>query len=261
MARLACLASLALVVLVAAPVADAYAPGRVVVRHVHLASAIYYARHRSGVESFAVIDGTGVMHGFRARAVVPSASVIKAMFLVAYLNQASVRGRPLGTRDRALLAPMIRWSDNFSATSVRNIVGAAAIYRVATRARMRDFRLRFPWGMSDITAADQARFFLRIDLLVPARHRRYARALLAGVVPSQRWGIPRVTAANWRVLFKGGWGSGTGAVTHQVALLERVGGMGRERIAIAILTRYNPTHSYGTATVAGIAGRLLRAAH
>ena len=35
--------------------------------------------------------------------------------------------------------------------------------------------------------------------------------------------------------FKGGWGSGTGAVDHQVALLER----GEERIAVAVFTASN----------------------
>ena len=40
---------------------------------------------------------------------------------------------------------------------------------------------------------------------------------------SQRWGIGQASLPGWRVYFKGGWGSGTGAVDHQVALLERDG--------------------------------------
>jgi hypothetical protein len=79
--------------------------------------------------------------------------------------------------------------------------------------------------------------------------------LLARIVPSQRWGIPPVVPDGWRIHFKGGWGSGTGRVTHQSALLLR----GGERIALSILTQWNPSRAYGTATIRGIAKRLLRA--
>ena len=177
------------------------------------------------------------------------------MFLVAYLNRASVRDRAIRDADRALLGPMIRRSDNTTASHVLGLVGPTGVYRVASRAGMRQFVLRLPiWGHSEITARDQARFFRRIDAYVPDRHRGYARFLLAHVVPSQRWGIPPVLPDGYRIFFKGGWGSGTGRVTHQVALLEQ----GETRISLAILTEFNPSHRYGTATISGIAARLLR---
>ena len=53
--------------------------------------------------------------------------------------------------------------------------------------------------------------------------------------------------------FKGGWGSGTGAVDHQVALLVR----GEERIAIAVLTADNGSHAAGKKTLEGVFRRLL----
>ena len=58
----------------------------------------------------------------------------------------------------------------------------------------------------------------------------------------------------WRLYFKGGWGSGTGAVDHQVAFLQS----GRMRIALAIFTVGNPSHGYGKQTLRGVAARLLR---
>jgi beta-lactamase family protein len=208
-----------------------------------------------GSVSFAVTDEAGRRRGFRARRVVPSASVLKAMLMVAYLNRSSVRSRGIRDRDRALLGPMIRRSDNATASRVLGLVGVWGVYRVARRAKMERFVLRLPiWGHSEITARDQARFFRRIDTYVPARHRGYARFLLAHVIRSQRWGIPPVLPDGYRIFFKGGWGAGTGRVTHQVALLEK----GKTRISLAILTELNPSHRYGAATIRGIAARLLR---
>jgi hypothetical protein len=218
------------------------------------ADAIDYLAHRAGVESFALVDARGRIHPYRGRLRAPSASLLKAMLLVAYLNRADLRHRDLGPGDRNLLAPMIRRSDNVTAGSVLGIVGSSGVYRVARRAGMRDFSLRSPWGMSTTSASDQARFFYRIDRLVPRRHRGYAMRLLAGIVRSQRWGIAPVVPTGWTIHFKGGWGSGTGRVTHQSALLLR----GGERMSLSILTQWNPSHAYGTATIRGIAARLLQ---
>lgn len=217
-------------------------------------AAVRYVEGRQGVVSFAFVTPRGKLRGYRKWRPAPSASVLKAMLLVAYLNRASVRRRALTDSDRSLLAPMIRWSDNATATRVLGIVGARKLNRLADRADMRYFRLRSPWGLSEITAGDQARFFYRIDRYVPRRHRRYARWLLAHVVRSQRWGIPPEVPSGWRIFFKGGWGTGTGRVTHQSALLQD----GRRRISIAVLTQWNSSHGHGARTIRGIAARLLR---
>jgi hypothetical protein len=78
--------------------------------------------------------------------------------------------------------------------------------------------------------------------------------LLNTITPSQRWGIAQVKPWGWRLYFKGGWGSGTGWVDHQVALLTR----GDERVSVAILTFQDGSHPYGKETLRGIAGRLLQ---
>jgi hypothetical protein len=185
---------------------------------------------------------------------VPSASVLKAMLLVAYLRRPDVRDRPLRKADRDLLAPMIRWSDNVAATRVRDIVGNDGLVRLARRVGMRAFAPAAIWGLSRIDAADQSLFFLHIERWIPARHRATALRLLGSIVPSQRWGIAKVRPPGWALYFKGGWGSGSGAVDHQVALLRR----GKRRIAVAILTTNSPSHEYGKETLKGVAARLLR---
>jgi hypothetical protein len=56
-----------------------------------------------------------------------------------------------------------------------------------------------------------------------------------------------------RLYFKGGWGSGTGRVDHQVALLTH----GDERDSLAIMTYHDGSQRYGEEAIRGIALRLL----
>ena len=219
----------------------------------HVREAREYAQTRAGEISFGVRTRRG-LRGVGVERSVPSASVVKAMLLVAYLREPDVRGRRLRAADRALLGPMIRWSSNSAASQVCNIVGTDGLARLARRAHMRHFHATRPWGLSTIDVADQTRFLLHIDRLVPRRHRRYAMRLLGSIVPSQRWGIGRVRPRGWALYFKGGWGSGSGWADHQVALLRR----GRRRLSVAILITSSPSHAYGNETLRGISKRLLR---
>ena len=214
-------------------------------------SARRYAERRTGDVGFAIVGLDGRMDGFREERTAPAASVFKAMLLVAYLRQA--RDRPLHDSDRSLLGPMIRRSDNEAATRVRDIVGRRAVRRLAGDAGMRDFSWHSIWGLSRTSARDQAWFFHRFESYVPNRHDRYARRLLSSIVASQRWGVARVRPDGWKLFFKGGWGSGTGRVDHQVAFLERYG----HRVSLAILTEFSPSHRYGKRTLKGVAARLL----
>lgn len=216
--------------------------------------AISYAESRYGSVSFAVIAPDGRMYGYRRAAGVPSASVIKAMFMAAYLRHHSVRNRPLTSSDKYLLGPMVKRSDNYRASRVADFVGPTRMYRLARAAGMRDFHYVRPWGSSTISARDQARFFFNLERYVPRRHEDYARYLLGHIVKPQRWGIARIHRPNWRLFFKGGWGSGTGYTDHQVAFLQR----GGKRIAIAMMIMYSPSHDYGKETLRGLAARLLR---
>jgi hypothetical protein len=213
-----------------------------------------YAHTRRGDIAFAVRTDT-TFDGYRAAHQEWSASVLKAMLLVAYLDRPSVRDRNLDGHDRSLLFPMITRSDNDAATAVDHIVGDAGLSMLARRVGMHRFvPVAFPWGESRITAADQTRFFLHLDSFVPPRHRAYALHLLASITPSQRWGIGRVAPRGWHLYFKGGWGSGTGLIDHQVALLTR----GCARVSVAVLTMDDGTHAYGKATLRGLFSRLLK---
>ena len=211
-----------------------------------------FIRRRKGVKSFAVIDTSGRMRGSHLRRRYVSASVVKAMLLVGYLRGASDRG--LGPAERGLLGPMIRRSANDKATSVHGVVGDGGLRAVARAAHMRDFSVYGSWTSAQITAADQARLFRRLDRLLPARHREYARGLLSSVVSEQSWGIPAGAPPRWRVYFKGGWRpTPRGRLVHQAGRLED----GDRVLSIAVLTDGGPSHGYGTRTVRGVTRALL----
>lgn len=213
-----------------------------------------FAASRAGRVSFAVVDTAGALSCYRCRVSYQSASVVKAMLLIAYLNRLAGEGKMLDADHDAYLASMIRVSDNAAATAIYAHVGDKRLQELARQAGMTDFRISGSWGSARITAADQARFFSQMHELTPSEYLGYTRSLLASIVPRESWGIPEVSRPEWLTFFKGGWlTSRRGNLVHQVARLEK----GQLSLTIAILTDGNPSDAYGRATVRGIAARLL----
>jgi D-alanyl-D-alanine dipeptidase len=217
-----------------------------------LQAARRFLAQRSGVISWALVDSHGRMHGLARRRTFISASLVKAMLLVAYLRGAG--NRPPTTAERAMLGPMITRSDNDLATAVFARVGDAGLHALAARAGMRSFSVSGYWSGAHFSAADQARFFRAFDRLVPRRSRAYARGLLSSIVSWQRWGFSRFSlAAGFQTFFKGGWrGTSLGRLVHEAALFER----GPLRVSMAVLSDGNPSHEYGTETLRGVAERI-----
>ena len=155
-----------------------------------LQDARAYTADRAGPArvSWAVIDTRGRLYARDGARHHRSASVTKALLLVAYLRR--LGRQPVPAAARRVLGPMIRESDNDDATAVHRIVGDAGLASVARAARMRSVKLNGTWSEVRITAGDLARFFLRFDRLVPRRHRAYARRLLATISAPQSWGVP-----------------------------------------------------------------------
>ena len=216
----------------------------------HVRAARQYAAHRPGSVAFSIRIGNRV-YGRRSYTSVPAMSLMKPILLAAYLRRPDVRHRALRADERALLAPMIRSSDNEAANRVLAFVGLGGERSVARAVGMRDFTPFTRWGESRTSARDQALLFWRFNHVVPRRHRAFARVLLRTIVPQQRWGIARARPRGWRLYFKGGWG---GSVDHQAALLTR----GHRQIALAITTTGSPNHAVATETLRGITARLLR---
>jgi hypothetical protein len=215
-----------------------------------------YAHARTGSIKFALIDEHGRIRGVRRHVRQYSASLLKPVILGTLLTRPGVRARPLTGAERALLTPMIRWSADAPASTLFVQLGPAAIQRFGRRHGLHSLRVAAPiWGSSLITASSYAQFFSRLPEAIPARHRIFARRLLRTIAGPQRWGVGRVKPPGWTLLFKGGWraGTGYGRIVNQAARLE----CHRTIVTLAILTDHDPSHVYGTRTVAGVARRLL----
>jgi hypothetical protein len=218
-----------------------------------IAAAARFLEGRAGRTSFAVVDSSGRLSGLRASEHFETASVVKVMMLVAFLQMRSAEHRGLSAADTALLGPMIHISDNEAASAVYSIVGSAAVSRVARESGMTAYAPGVGWwAYAQTTAADQARFFYVLGKLIPVQFYPYARGLLADIEPSQSWGVPPVARPRWEVFFK------TGALPerglfNEVARLERHGAT----FTLAVLTDGDPSMSYGEQTIEGVAAALL----
>ena len=214
-----------------------------------------FARRRGGVVSFAVVDTKGRMRTREGGRLYVSASVVKAMLLVAELRRLTEHGLPLDPLTLDLLEAMIAWSDNDAADSIYARVGDPGLHAVAEAANMRRFTVAGYWGNAQVTAADLAHFFSRVRRLLPPAHRRTGLRLLASVVPGQRWGLPKAAArGSWTVYFKGGWrATESGELVHQAGWLKD----GHRELSIAVLTDAQPSRLYAIHTVRGIADRLV----
>jgi beta-lactamase class A len=213
-----------------------------------------------GDVSFAVMDRSLGLRGYDLDRQYSSASASKALLLAAELRRLDREGLSLSSETKALLEPMIIYSDNRAADAVYAQVGDEGLEEVAERAGMSDFEPTPGfWGGDQITAADMARFFYRLDANLPGPHRAYAKRLLARITPAERWGIPEAVGGGWSVWFKGGWRppggeQNSGPVTHQAALLEHRRG---EHLALAVLTDEAPWGGGGFEAIEGVARRLL----
>jgi hypothetical protein len=221
-----------------------------------VARAASYLAGRAGRTAFAVVDTEGRLTGVNVHWRFSTASVVKAMLLVAYLRRLHEMGQHfVDATSNSFLYPMIHISDNNAATRCWSIVGDGRLYALAYAAGMTDFSVTGSWGTALLSPADQARYFFEMDSLIPPEFVGYARFLLSTIEPSQSWGIPVIARPlGYQTFFKdGSEPTGLGQLVHQVDRLE---GLGRT-FAIAVMTDGDSTMQYGIDTIQGVAAALL----
>jgi hypothetical protein len=224
-------------------------------------SAVSYVNGLSGVKvGFAIVSAGGqVLAQDNDTAQVPGASITKAMLLVAYLDK--VGSAPVNPTAAAHLQAMIEQSSNPDGSWVFAQVGARAVHQVAAAAGMTGFVLdtsdpAYTLGQSRVTALDFARFFARVDQLMPAANRGYGMALLENISASDHWGI--LNAGVGVGASKAGWKPepGAGWVVNQAGQLRLQG----QTAGIAVVSDGSSSLAAGEQIMQTVASDLLASA-
>ena len=217
------------------------------------------AQARTGVVSYAAIGPDGTRVGFEPERQFYSASVSKAMLLVAELRRLDGEGLPLDKATRSTLERMITVSDNDAADAIYGRVGDQGLKEVAELSGMSGFAGDVGhWSNVKITAGDMALFMSQLDELLDLPHGDEGSRMLGSVVSSQAWGIPQAAPDGASVRFKGGWRpTDSGQLVHQAARID----VGGDSYSLAVLSDGNPDQAYGQETVRLVAAELLRGAN
>jgi len=213
------------------------------------------AEDRDGLVSFAAIGPSGRTMGFDAGRPFFSASVSKAMLLVAELRRLRREDLPLDDATRATLTQMITLSDNVAADAIYARVGDAGLNEVAKVAGMTDYSGDVGhWSNVQFSAGDLALFMSELDELLALQGGEAGSKMLSSVISTQRWGVPQAAPGDARIRFKGGWRpSDSGELVHQMARVDVNG----KSYSLAVMTDGNPSQPYGEKTIRLIAAELL----
>jgi beta-lactamase class A len=200
--------------------------------------------------------GAGVVCRLDSRSHFDSASVVKVIILGALLRKAQAEHRPFTRTERALAWAMITRSDNGAAAALWAETGRTRLQHFLNLAGMTDTLLGpgAAWGLTRITAADETRLLwllLKANRVLDTSSRDYALALMADVIPSQRWGVPAGAPRSLVVHVKNGW-LPLAPYGWRINSIGGFTGHGR-RYSIVVLTQDNPTMAYGVRTVEAIA--------
>ena len=183
-----------------------------------------------------------------------SASVIKVITLGALLYELQGPGN-LSPDQAALAQAMITYSDNDAQDTLWNEIGMTTLQRFLNAARMNHTVLGQDdyWGLTEVNAHDELRLLQLLitrNPVLDAASRRYALALMADVVPDQRWGVPAGAPPDVTVHLKNGW-----LPDPDLWDVNSIGDFTRHDLdySIAILTSNDPDMAYGVATVETVA--------
>jgi beta-lactamase class A len=223
-----------------------------------ISRGIEAARH--GRESFVAVEvddpGAGIVCRLDSGTHFDSASVVKVTILGTLLRDAQAAHRSLTSRERALAWAMITRSDNHAASALWDEDGHVRLQRFLDAAGMTETVLDpdGAWGLTRITATDETKLLwllLQPNRVLDTSSRDYELALMADVIPAQRWGVPAGAPRSLVVHVKNGW-LPLAPFGWRINSIGGFTGHG-QRYSIVVLTQDNPTMSYGVTTVERIA--------
>ncbi|WP_377272336.1 serine hydrolase [Peterkaempfera sp. SMS 1(5)a] len=213
---------------------------------------------RAGTVSVGLWDrDTGTWCGVGYTRHYDSASVVKAMVMLAVLHRAQEAGRHVTVREDHLVTAMITKSDNDATTVLWHSLGPSRVQRFMELAGLTHTALNDggSWGLTQITAQDELRVLALLDSdnpVISPWSRAYGMRKLASVVPSQRWGTPAGAPSDVSVHVKNGWlpRATHGWRVHSIGDFTRPDGPGYR---LVVLSHGNRTMAYGVATIERVA--------
>jgi hypothetical protein len=197
------------------------------------------------------------------------ASIVKVDILATYLWQGMKNPATIPADQQSVIRSMIEESDNDSATTLWNDVGApsgiasfnSTIGMVSTTPSACVVCPNFPWpgwGLTTTTATDQVDLLRHLVLpnsVISAAQQQYALSLMENIEPSEAWGVSSGPPIGVTVALKNGWLPLSGDTDWQVNSIGWVKGDGRDYI-LAVLTTGNSTEQYGIDTINDIASEV-----
>jgi hypothetical protein len=211
---------------------------------------------RSSIAAVALADSkTRVRCTFRPFWHFHSASIVKVIILGTLLHDLAVKHQFLTSNEVTLTTEMIEQSSNDAATTLWDQLGMRKLRHFLRLAKMTHTVLGQNgfWGLTQVNGNDEL-ILLRLltfrNSVLDKPSRAYALKLMAHVIVSQRWGVPAGAPASVTVHVKNGW-----LPDPQLWVINSIGAFtSRHRVyRIVVLTRGNPSMTYGVDTVQRVA--------
>ncbi len=228
------------------------------------AAVVSYLQTRQSVVSIAVFNAkTGFVTTLNSQTAYVTASIVKATIMATLLWQSQNTGQPLTPIENNLMTTMIEDSDNTAATDLWDTAGQAA--GIASFLHAAGISHTVPgangyWGLTETTVLDQVRLIRLLSYpnpLLSAASRAYADNLMEHVVAYEDWGVSSGALGHATVMLKNGW-LPIGAAGWEINSIGHISGDGRNYV-IALLSRNNPSESYGIQTLDTVSALIWKA--
>ncbi len=213
----------------------------------------YLATRQSQVSVAVYNANTGATYSFNSGLSFDTASIVKATIMATLLWQSQKSGTSLTSSEQSLMIPMIEDSSNSAATSLWDDAGrSAGIGAFLATAGMNQTvpGKQGYWGLTQTTALNQVALLKLLSYpnpILSSPSQSYANNLMTHVIGWEAWGVSSGVTPGTTVSLKNGW-LPIGSQGWEINSIGHVMGSGRNYV-VAILSRNNPSESYGIQTV------------
>ncbi len=213
----------------------------------------YLATRQSQVSVAVYNANTGATYTFNPGLSFDTASIVKVSIMATLLWQSQKSGTPLTSSEQSLMIPMIEDSSNAAATALWDDAGRSqgiGVFLTAAGMTQTVPGKQGFWGLTQTTALNQVALLKLLSYpnqILSSASQSYAQNLMTHVIGWEAWGVSSGPTPGTTVALKNGW-LPIGSSGWEINSIGHVTGNGRNYV-VAILSRNNPSESYGIQTV------------